>query len=248
MSVDIFIGYDSREPIAYHVASHSLLRRSSVPLAIHPLVQSTLRAAGLYTRERNAMESTEFSFSRFLVPHLMNYRGLALFMDSDMLCLTDITDVSAEIAAQPGKAVYVCQHDYTPHGTTKMDGQVQTAYPRKNWSSFIVFDCARCKALTPEFVNTATGLELHRFQWLADHQIGSLPLEWNVLVGEANQSIQPPKVIHYTDGGPWFRDYARCPYATEWYAEHADMDSPPLIGQYNRSAWMVNHVAEPSPV
>lgn len=240
--LDIFLGYDSREPIAYHVAAHSLLRRSSIPLAIHPLVQSQLRAIGLYTRERKGIETTEFSMTRFLVPHLMDYQGWALFMDCDMVVLTDIATLWKEVAANPDKAVYVCQHDYTPKDAVKMDGQIQTPYPRKNWSSFMLFDCAKCTALTPQYVNSASGLELHRFHWVPGvGTIGALPLEWNVLVGEENQSPRPPKVIHYTNGGPWFRDYGDCQYADVWYAEHRDMESPPLIGQHGRAAWFANH-------
>lgn len=246
--LDIFLGFDSREPIAYHVAAHSIIRRSSMSVAIRPLVQSQLRAMGLYTRERGNLESTEFSMSRFLVPYLMNYKGYALFMDCDMLVLTDIAELWKEVKANPGKAVYVCQHDYTPRESVKMDGQQQTTYPRKNWSSFMLFDCERCTSLTPEYVNTASGLELHRFSWLRDYglrdygeDIGALPLEWNVLVGEENQTDRPPKVIHYTNGGPWFRDYSRCPYADEWFAEHRHMESPPLVGQHARASWMVNH-------
>jgi len=243
MTLNIFLGYDGREPIAYHVASHSLLARATEPIAIHPLVQSALRADGLYTRDRNAMESTEFAFSRFLVPKLMGYRGLALFADSDILCLTDIADLFLEPLRDPGKAVYVAQHNYVPAQAVKMDGQTQTVYPRKNWSSVMLFDCARCTALTPTYVNQATGLALHRFQWLKDAEIGALPLEWNVLVGEMSQTDRPPKLLHYTNGGPWFRDYADCPYSAEWYREHGAMASPPLVGQHSRAAWMVNHTA-----
>lgn len=242
--LDIFIGYDSREPIAYHVAAHSILRRSSIPVAIRPLVQSQLRQSGLYTRDRGQLESTEFSMTRFLVPHLMGYKGYALFMDCDMLVLTDIAELlKVEVQLDLGKAVYVCQHDYTPRGETKMDGQVQTSYPRKNWSSFMLFDCERCTALTPEYVNTASGLELHRFYWVREQfeDIGALPLEWNVLVGEEHQTDRPPKVIHYTNGGPYFLDYSRGPYADEWFAEYKHMNQPPLVGQHARAAWMVNH-------
>lgn len=241
--LDIFMGYDSREPIAYHVAAHSFLRRSSIPLAIRPLVQSQLRHVGLYTRERKGVESTEFSMTRFLVPHLMGYKGWALFVDCDVLCLTDIAELWKEVETNPGKAVYVCQHDYTPKDAVKMDGQQQTVYPRKNWSSVMLFDCSKCTTLTPHYVNTTSGLELHRFYWVREQfeDIGALPLEWNVLVGEENQTTRPPKLIHYTNGGPWFRDYSNCPFADEWYAEQRDMNSPPLIGQHARAAWMANH-------
>lgn len=241
MSLDLFLGYDSREPIAFWVAAHSFTRRSSIPIAIRPLVQSQLRNLGMYTRQRGTTESTEFSMTRFLVPYLMDYKGWALFADSDVLCLTDIADLWREVERQPGKAVYVVQHDYTPTEGTKMDGQIQTVYARKNWSSVMLFDCSKCTALTPKYVNEATGLQLHRFQWLPDAEIGALPMEWNVLVDEPNQTTRPPKILHYTLGGPWFRDHANGSYSDLWYKEHGDMDSPPLVGQWNRAAWMVDH-------
>lgn len=241
--LDIYLGYDSREPIAFSVAAHSILTRSSIPVAIHPLVQSQLRTTGLYTRARGTLETTEFSMTRFLVPALQGYKGWALFADCDILCLTDIAHLWKEVEANPGKAVYVCQHDYTPNQTVKMDGQQQTTYPRKNWSSVMLFDCEKCTSLTPQYVNTASGLELHRFYWVREQfeDIGALPLEWNVLVGEENQTERPPKILHYTNGGPWFLDYSRCAYSSEWFKEYRDMNSPPLVGQHARSAWMASH-------
>src|SRR5687767_9920007 len=130
----IFIGYDSREPIAYHVLAHSILTRASGPVSIAPLVLSQLRAARLYTRNRGSTESTEFSMTRFLVPYLSGYEGVSVFMDCDMLCLTDITRLPVHTLG--GRALRVVQHDYTPRSAVKMDGCKQTAYPRKNWSSF----------------------------------------------------------------------------------------------------------------
>lgn len=211
----VFIGYDSKEPVAFSVAAHSLLQRASKPVSIIPLVQSQLRAAGLYTRDRGATESTEFSLTRFLVPHLCDYDGLAVFVDCDVLFRADIYDVLLYVLANPDRHVHVCQHEYTPKASTKFLGQVQTIYPRKNWSSFMVFDTAKCRALTPAYVNTASGLELHRLHWVPDGLVGSLPLEWNWLVGE-----YPPNgaahVLHYTDGGPWFDEYRNCDHAGEW--------------------------------
>jgi hypothetical protein len=221
--LQIFIGYDSKEPIAYHVLAHSILTRASVPVSITPLTQPVLRQAGLYTRERGATESTEFSLTRFLVPALAGYRGHALFLDCDMLCRSDITELWAHTILSPQKAVYVCQHDYTPKSSTKFLGQVQTAYPRKNWSSVMLFDCEhyKCRELTPEKVNTLSGLELHRLLWAEEKGcdwIGSLPLEWNWLVGEY-QPNAAAKLLHYTLGGPWFEDSSDCDYAGDWHAE-----------------------------
>jgi hypothetical protein len=217
----VFIGYDSHEPAAFHVLAHSILRRASCPVQITPLVQAALRSSGLYTRARGATETTEFSLTRFLVPHLCGYRGHAIFMDCDMLAQVDLADVYDEILRQAA-ALLVCRHDYAPRSEAKFLGQPQTVYPRKNWSSFMVFDNTRCRALTPEYVNTATGLELHRFHWLPDDAIGSLPLDWNWLVGE-----YPPnpsaRVLHWTLGGPWFQATASADHADRWLAERASM-------------------------
>lgn len=212
--IRVFIGFDSREPVAYHVAAHSLLTTASGPVAIIPLVQNQLRTSGLYTRERGKTEATEFSMTRFLVPYLSDYAGISIFMDCDMVVKEDIYNVLHPIAGT-NKAVFVCQHDYTPKSEIKMDGQTQTTYPRKNWSSFMVFLNGRCNRLTPHYVNTASGLELHRFHWTEDNAIGALPLEWNWLVGEYPHNDEA-KILHYTNGGPWFTDYRKCDHAADW--------------------------------
>jgi len=220
--MNIFIGYDSTEPVAYHTLAHSILSRASVPITITPLVRRHLGMVG-YTRTRGPLESTEFSLTRFLVPYLSFYKGRSIFMDCDMLCRVDIAELMLAIIPHADCAVVVCQHDYTPTSTTKFLNQPQTAYYRKNWSSFMVFDNAKCKALTPTYVNTATGLQLHRFEWLKNQdQIGSLPLEWNWLVGEyANND--DAKMLHFTQGGPWHAGYEEVPYADEWREERARM-------------------------
>lgn len=218
--LNIYIGFDSREPAAYHVLSHSLLRQASSPIAIHPLVRTQL--AQEYTRPRGPLESTDFSMTRFLVPFLSNYRGYSIFMDCDMLMRTDIHRVMEDVGRDPFHALWVCQHDYTPKSYRKFLNQEQTKYPRKNWSSFIVFNNSACRQLTPAYVNNAPGLDLHRFTWLPDDLLGSLPLEWNWLVGE-----YPPNPHawnwHYTQGGPWFPEYAACDHADEWRTERALM-------------------------
>jgi hypothetical protein len=188
--LNIFIGYDSREDVAYETLAYSIRRRSSIPVSITPIKLKQVQADGLYTRARGPTESTEFSLTRFLVPALSKYKGWSVFMDCDMLCRADIAELAAEIQKQPDKALLVCQHDYTPISARKMKeieaptGKIQTAYPRKNWSSMMILNNQRCAALTPEFVNSASGLELHRFTWTADGLIGGLPLEWNWLVTE----------------------------------------------------------------
>ena len=214
--LQIFIGYDPNETVAYHALAHSILRRSSIPVSIAPLMRAQL--GGLYTRARGPTESTEFSLTRFLVPALSDYRGWSMFIDCDMLCRADIAELAALAKASDDKAVLVCKHDYVPKTERKFLDQVQTKYPRKNWSSVMLFNNARCTALTRDYVNTASGLDLHRFNWLKDEQIGSIPLEWNWLVGEYDYN-PAAKIVHYTLGGPYFDEYRGCDYAAEWFEE-----------------------------
>jgi len=222
----VFIGWDSKEPAAFAVAMHSLMRRARQPVIVTPLIQPQLRDHGLYTRPRRPNEATEFSLTRFLVPHLSQYEGFSLFLDCDVLVQADIFDLLLYPLAYPDKAVHVCQHDYTPKDLIKFDGHEQTTYPMKNWSSVMLFDNAKCKALTPEYVNTASGLELHRFHWLgSDDKIGSLPLTWNHLVGEY-PSKPDAEILHFTLGTPCFLDYAACDEADRWWAEYDRMLVP----------------------
>ena len=216
----IYIGYDPKESVAYHTLAHSILRRSSIPVTIAPLIRSQL--GGLYTRPRGATESTEFSLTRFLVPTLSGFQGWSLFMDCDMLCRTDIAELAAFAERSADKAVLVCKHDYTPGPTRKFLNQIQTVYPRKNWSSVMLFNNARCTALTAAYVNAAAGLQLQRFEWLDDALIGELPLEWNWLVGEYARNPNA-KIVHFTIGGPYFDEYRGCDYAEEWFEENRHM-------------------------
>ena len=217
----VYIGYDANEAVAYHTLAHSILRRSSIPVTIAPLMRSQLR--DLYTSARGATESTEFSLTRFLVPLLSQYRGWSLFMDCDMLCRADIAELAAFPERCPDKAVLVCKHDYTPGPARKFLNQAQTVYPRKNWSSVMLFNNARCTALTSGYVNAATGLDLQRFAWLDDPMIGDLPLEWNWLVGEYKHNPDA-KIVHYTIVGPYFDEYRGCDYAEEWFEENRRMN------------------------
>jgi len=168
-------------------------------------------------RERNPLQSTEFSFSRFLVPSLSNYEGWSLFMDCDMMVTSDIVELFQE--ANEKYAVHVVKHDYTPKTETKFLGQPQSVYERKNWSAVMLFNNSRCRQLTPQYVNTASGLQLHRFHWLHDSEIGSLPGKWNFLVGEYEKPKSVPANIHWTIGGPWFPEYVKTDYADLWFAE-----------------------------
>ena len=210
--LDIYIGYDQKEIIAYHVLCQSILEKSSRPVRFTPLNLANLK--GIFNRERNSLQSTEFSFSRFLVPYLSNYTGWSLFMDCDMLAHVDISQLFS--MADESKAVMVCKHDYQPKEDKKFLGQIQTKYEKKNWSSVMLLNNQKCKKLTLDYVNSATGLELHQFKWLESEElIGSLPLEWNWLVGEYDL-ISNPKILHYTLGGPYFEEYANSDYSAEW--------------------------------
>lgn len=210
--IPILIGYDSKVKIAYHVLSESILRNSSTPVTISPINLNNLK--NIYTRKQDPFASTEFSFSRFLVPHLMNYNGWAIFMDSDMVMLSDITELWN--LRNEKYAIQVCKHDYTPTSKNKFLGNNQTIYTKKNWSSLMLMDCSKCKTLTPEYVNTKSGLELHQFKWLDENLIGSIPLEWNWLVGEYPYKKDVHN-IHFTEGGPYFKDYKNTEYANEWF-------------------------------
>jgi hypothetical protein len=143
-------------------------------------------------------------------------------MDCDMLCRADIAGLAAEIERQPDKAVLVCKHDYTPRTERKFLGHLQTKYTRKNWSSLMLFNNARCRSLTSDYVNTASGLELHRFAWIDDASIGELSLDWNWLVGEYEHNPNA-RIVHFTIGGPYFAAYRDCDYAAEWFAERDSM-------------------------
>jgi len=211
--INVFIGYDNKERVAYNVLSHSIIQNSTKPVAITPIALNNLKDD--FVRERNSLSSTEFSFSRFIIPHLMNYQGWALFMDCDMLMFEDIAELCR--MRDDRYAVQVCKHDYTPKTDTKFLGQVQTKYPKKNWSSFMLMNCKKCNTLTPDYVNKASGLELHQFKWLeSEDLIGELPLEWNWLVGEYEHK-DDVKNVHYTEGGPWFDDYKECDYSQDWF-------------------------------
>ena len=215
--IRVCIGFDTVETVAYHVLSHSIQARCSEPVSITPLMLTQL--SGLMTREHHSLQSTEFSFSRFLVPHLCDYQGWALFMDCDMLVLDDMAELWK--LRDDNFAVQVVKHDHVPKETTKFLGQPQSKYEKKNWSSVMLFNNEKCKALTPDFVNTATGLELHRYQWLdGDHLIGDIPHHWNHLVGY-DETVPAGEVsnLHYTIGGPYFDDYKDTDYAAEWFAE-----------------------------
>lgn len=221
----VFVGYDPREDIAYQVCKHSIISRQ--PNAdVRPLVQKELRDAGWYSRPIDKLASTEFTFTRFLVPELCDFKGWALFMDCDMILQTDIGELFK--LADDRYAVMCVHHEYNPKQNIKMDGCKQTIYPRKNWSSVMLFNCEHPsnKKLNQQLINDSeiTGAYLHRFSWLKDEEIGKLSPEWNWLVGWYEQPQDGiPKLIHYTEGGPWFENYRNCEYHREWKIELANM-------------------------
>jgi lipopolysaccharide biosynthesis glycosyltransferase len=232
-SMSVWIGFDPRETAAFMVARESVRQFDrSIPVAAVRLRH--LQDAGLYTRPTSrrlgklwdeisgAHMATEFAITRFLVPDLVRrqgdaVRGWALFMDCDVLLRTNLYELKALL--DDAKAVMCVKHDHRPSFNVKMDGQEQTSYPRKNWSSVMAFnvDHPANDALTADLVNTLPGRDLHRFCWLADDEIGALPPEWNHLVGHSDDG-RDPKIVHFTDGGPWFDAFRNVPYADEWFA------------------------------
>ena len=217
--IRVFIGYDRRETIAYNVLAHSIQERATQPVAIAPLMLSQLK--NIFYRERHLLQSTDFSFSRFLTPWLSGFAGWSIFMDCDMLMLADISELWA--LRDEKYAVMVVKHNHVPIEESKFLNEPQTKYEKKNWSSVMLFNNARCQALTKEYVNTASGLELHQFKWLGnDDLIGALPERWNHLVGYSAPR-KDAALVHYTLGGPYFEEYRDCEYSQEWLAERAAM-------------------------
>lgn len=212
MTYRVFVGWDSRFPEPALVMAHSLKKNSSVPLDVRFLDYAHLSRCYGFSRRPDPLATTEFTYSRFLVPWLCGYAGEALFVDNDMLCLGDVAELVVPGAA--GFAVRVVKHDHRPAAAVKFgsSSSPQGSYPRKNWSSVMVMDCARLTAWSKDVVEQAPGSRLHRFQDLPDDQIGDLPPEWNAL------THAPPgtKLLHYTDGGPYLAGCEECPHAALW--------------------------------
>jgi len=214
----IFIGYDRIEEGAYHTLVHSILTQATRPVAIIPIVRSHL--GGIHDRSLDQKQTNEFTYTRFLTPYLSDFKGWSLFMDSDMLVRGDINELFD--LADDRYAVMCVQHpDYESKVRIKNLGVVQHNYPRKNWSSVMLFNNALCKILTPMRVNSADAKYLHRMDWAGgDHLIGALPKEWNHLVGE--QDPNPgAMIVHYTLGLPCWPGYESCEYAAEWLQARA---------------------------
>lgn len=214
-----FVGFDSRnygQTLAYEMCKKSLEKHCSdkYDIQVQPLVLKELEDKKLFWRDFDKLASTEFTYTRFLVPYLAGYKGLAVFCDSDFLWVQDPSKVLDYL--NDGQAVACVQHDYTPHATVKMDGRAQTFYPRKNWTSLLVFNCEHpsTQQLTLENVNTQSPAWLHRLQWAKDEEIGEIPYQYNYLVGYYD--TKDPVAIHYTDGGPWHPGYEDCEFGDLW--------------------------------
>jgi lipopolysaccharide biosynthesis glycosyltransferase len=213
--IRIVIGFDQREAVAYHTFCQSILEKASAPVSFTPLVLGSLKGFS----ETHTDGSNAFIYSRFLTPWLMDFNGWAIFADGDMICLDDMAKLWA--LRDETKAVQVVQHNYQTKALDKYLGNKNENYPRKNWSSLILWNCAhpKHKLLTPEFVMKQTGAFLHRFTWLEDADVGALPREWNWLTTEYEDNYQA-SLLHYTLGTPCFADYKNAEMSDVWHAAH----------------------------
>lgn len=216
----IFIGFDEREAVVYHTCAQSIIDRSSHPVSFIPLALNCLN--GLIGKRPDG--SNDFVYSRFLVPFLCEYDGWALFIDGDMVLEADIADLFS--LADPNYAAMVVKHDYKTKYRSKYLGNTNEDYPKKNWSSVVLWNCSHeaNKKLTPDLVSSSSGKFLHRFEWLKEEQVGELPIEWNWLAMEYKKSTEA-KLIHYTIGSPCFEEYADCDYSENWFAALSNLKS-----------------------
>jgi len=200
--LNIFIGYDPREAIVYHTCVQSIIENTKSLVSIHPLHLDMLTKYS----ENHKDGSNAFIYSRFLIPYLMNFSGKALFIDGDMIINSDLNELFDLF--DNNKAVQVVKHDYKTKYPLKYLGSKNDDYPRKNWSSMILFNCShkKNKVLTPNFIEKSHGSYLHRFSWLEDQLVGEIPLEWNYLVLEYPETVNA-KLLHYTIGAPCFSEY-----------------------------------------
>lgn len=210
-----YVGFDQREAVAYHVFCQSVLEKSSQAIQFTPLAITSLTNY----EEVHKDGSNQFIYSRFLTPYLNNFSGWAIFADGDMVCNADISELWD--LRDETKAVQVVKHNYKTKQTTKYLGNVNQDYPRKNWSSLVLWNCGHAanKVLTPAFVSEKSGSYLHRFSWLADDLIGELPKEWNWLAIEYPDNPEA-KIVHFTLGTPCFKDYAETSMSSVWYESY----------------------------
>ena len=213
--INIVVGFDQREAIAYHTFTQSVIEKSSIPVFFTPLAVNTLKDY----KETHKDRSNDFIYSRFLTPYLNNFTGWAIFADGDMVCQSDIKELWD--LRDESKALLVVKHNYQTKKSIKYLGNINENYPRKNWSSLILWNCAHPKhrMLTPEFIANQSGKFLHRFSWLEDHDIGELPVEWNWLAVEYPFNTKA-KIIHYTLGTPCFKDYRDTDMSDNWFNVH----------------------------
>jgi len=202
---NIYVGYDPSQDIAYKVCEQSIYKHSSDSVYVKKINSNTI--AG-YEREYDPLASTPFTYARFYIPYINNYQGASIFCDGDFLFLEDIQNLWNLFDSK--YAVQVVKHDYAPSSTIKMNNKIQTSYPKKNWSSLIIWnnEHPKNKQLDLNVLNCASGSFLHQFKWLDENEIGEIPYAWNWLVGwykETNQHLSP-KALHFTEGGPWLKD------------------------------------------
>lgn len=209
--INIVIGFDQRESVAFHTFVQSIIEKASIPVSIIPLAINSLKDY----KETHDDKSNDFIYSRFLTPYLNNFEGWAIFFDGDMICQADIKELWD--LRDEKKALLVAKHNYKTKAKKKYLGNINEDYPRKNWSSVILWNCShpKHKILTPKFIANQTGKYLHRFSWLNDIDIGELPKTWNWLAIEYPKNIEA-KLIHYTLGTPCFRDYSTTDMAEIW--------------------------------
>lgn len=222
--IRLFVGHDSREKVAYSVFCESVIDRCTLPVSIVPLSLKTLE--NVYD-ENHSDGSNAFIYSRFLVPHLCDYSGWAIFADGDMLCLDDLAELWEQ--RDYHTAVQVVKHDYKTKHPMKYLGAKNENYPRKNWSSLILWNCGHPAnmRLSPQFVDEQNGAYLHRFAWLDDKLIGGIHQNWNWLVDEYDFNPYA-KLVHFTLGTPCFSGYEGGEYARRWYAELTKAMQVPL--------------------
>lgn len=214
------MGYTSGHDVIYQVAKHSI-ERFSKNVKCYPIIQQALRDLKIYRRHEDKKGSTGFSITRFLTPWLAGYRGWVLFCDNDVLALSDINNLFVQVDSQ--YAVMCAKHNHIPKKSVKLNGKIQTQYPRKNWSSVVLWNCdhPKNKFITPDLINEVSPLFLHRFMWLEDNEIGEFSHEWNWLVDWYEEPINgKPKMLHFTSGGPYFKDYQCVSYAEYWLDEY----------------------------
>jgi lipopolysaccharide biosynthesis glycosyltransferase len=211
--INMVIGFDQREAIAYHTFTQSIMDKSSLPVSFTPLAINTLKGY----HETHAEKSNDFVYSRFLTPYLNAFSGWAIFADGDMICQADIKELWD--LRDESRAVLVVKHDYKTKAQKKYLGNINMDYPKKNWSSLILWNCAhpKHKILTPDFISNQTGKFLHRFSWLEDEDIGDIPKDWNWLAIEYPEN-KNAKLIHYTLGTPCFKEYWDCDMSDIWHA------------------------------